>query len=182
MAINGIPTGYDAYSYMGGFPTGSTLSGYSKAGTGAADVFGMEEEKKVKNPGESTEVLPGKKVSPAECETCNNRKYQDGSDEMVSFKSAAKIAPEAAANRVRAHEQEHVVNAYQEAEQKGGEVLNASVQIHTSTCPDCGKTFVSGGTTTSQIKYPNEENPYQKAKKLMEAMNGLRGANINMAV
>lgn len=31
---------------------------------------------------------PGRKSSPAECETCQNRKYQDGSNEMdVSFKA-----------------------------------------------------------------------------------------------
>ena len=45
----------------------------------------------VKNFGESTVKLPGRNSSPAECETCKNRKYQDGSDEMVSFKSAAHI-------------------------------------------------------------------------------------------
>ena len=50
--------------------------------------------------------------SAQECQTCKNRKYQDGSDEMVSFKSAAHISPEASASRVRAHEQEHVSNAY----------------------------------------------------------------------
>ena len=42
--------------------------------------------------------------SSEECQTCKNRKYQDGSDEMVSFKSAAHISPQAAAGRVRAHE------------------------------------------------------------------------------
>ena len=40
--------------------------------------------------------------SSEECQTCKNRKYQDGSDEMVSFKSAAHISPQAAAGRVRA--------------------------------------------------------------------------------
>ena len=45
----------------------------------------------LKNPGESTEKKAGHRSSPAECETCKNRKYQDGSDEMVSFKSAAHI-------------------------------------------------------------------------------------------
>lgn len=44
--------------------------------------------KPIVNPGQSTEVTPGRKSSPAECETCKNRKYQDGSDEMVSFKTA----------------------------------------------------------------------------------------------
>ena len=72
----------------------------------------MQGSRPVVNPGESTVVSPGRKSSPAECETCKNRKYQDGSDEMVSFKSAAHISPEASASRVRAHEQEHVSNAY----------------------------------------------------------------------
>ena len=33
-----------------------------------------------------------------ECQTCKNRKYADGSDENVSYKSAAHIAPGAAGN------------------------------------------------------------------------------------
>ena len=55
----------------------------------------------IKNPEESTEKLVGKQSSPAECETCASRKYQDGSNEMVSFKSAAHISPESAASKVR---------------------------------------------------------------------------------
>ena len=44
-----------------------------------------------------------------ECETCKNRKYQDGSDDPgVSFKTPSNIAPEEAAARVRSHENEHV--------------------------------------------------------------------------
>ena len=100
-----------------------------------------------------------------ECETCERRKYQDGSDEMVSFKSAQHISPQAAASRVRAHEQEHVANAYDKAAQDNGKVLRASVSIHTAICPECGRTYVSGGETTTQIKYYNEENPYQKDLK-----------------
>lgn len=64
--------------------------------------------------------------SSEECQTCKNRKYQDGSDEMVSFKSAAHISPQAAAGRVRAHEGEHVSNAYDKAAQKNGTVVYAS--------------------------------------------------------
>ncbi len=105
------------------------------------------------------------KAPGGECETCKNRKYQDGSDEMVSFKSAQHISPESAAARVRAHEQEHVSNAYTEAAQKNGKVLRASVSIHTAICPECGRSYVSGGTTSTQIKYRNEENPYQKDLK-----------------
>lgn len=100
-----------------------------------------------------------------ECQTCKNRKYQDGSDEMVSFKSPTNIAPEAAASAVRAHEQEHVSNAYKKASQENGKVISATVAIHTAVCPECGRSYVSGGTTSTQIKYYNEENPYQQDLK-----------------
>jgi len=100
-----------------------------------------------------------------ECQTCKNRKYQDGSDEMVSFKSPKHVSPEAAAGAVRAHEQEHVSNAYKKAAQGNGKVINASVSIHTAICPECGRSYVSGGTTHTQIKYYNEENPYQQGLK-----------------
>lgn len=116
-----------------------------------------------------------------ECQTCKNRKYQDGSDEMVSFKSASHIAPEAVASRVRAHEGEHVANAYDKAAQKNGKVVYAAVSIHTSVCPECGKTYVSGGTTNTAIKYPNEDNPYQKNKKSADAVRMI-GANLDLAV
>ncbi|MBQ8040801.1 MAG: hypothetical protein IJ274_13220 [Lachnospiraceae bacterium] len=117
-----------------------------------------------------------------ECETCKNRKYQDGSDEVdVSFKSASHIAPEAAASAVRAHEQMHVSNAYQKAEQDNGKVVSANVTIHTSICPECGRSYVSGGTTETTIKYVNEDNPYQKDLKAQDA-SVLSGANINYAV
>lgn len=69
----------------------------------------------------------GKKVgrtsSPEECETCKNRKYQDGSNENVSFKSATHISPNAAGAAVRAHEGEHVSNAYTKAAQDNGKVI-----------------------------------------------------------
>ncbi len=134
-----------------------------------------------KNPGESTVRQPGRKSSPAECETCKERKYQDGSDEMVSFKSAAHISPEASASRVRAHEQEHVSNAFKEAAQKDGKVLQASVTLKTAICPECGRSYVSGGETTTQIKYFNEENPYQQDKKAADGLKYI-GMNLDMAV
>ncbi len=110
-------------------------------------------------------IKAGHNTPEGECETCKNRKYQDGSDEMVSFKTAQHISPESAATRVRAHEQEHVSNAYTKAAQNNGKVLRASVAIHTAICPECGRSYVSGGTTSTQIKYTNEENPYQKDLK-----------------
>jgi ferredoxin-like protein FixX len=122
-----------------------------------------------------------KRAGVIECETCARRKYKDGSDEQVSFKSAQHVSPEAAGARVRAHEQEHVSNAYDKAKKAGGKVLNASVAIHTAVCPECGRTYVSGGTTTTQIKYPNEDNPYQKNRKNAEG-GLLAGSNFDVGV
>lgn len=100
-----------------------------------------------------------------QCQTCKNRKYQDGSDEMVSFKSASHISPQAAPAMVRAHEGEHVGNAYKDATMNNGKVVNVSVAIHTAQCPECGRTYVAGGTTTTMIKY--NKDPYaQNAKNL----------------
>ncbi len=123
---------------------------------------------------------PRKRSSPEDCETCSNRKYQDGSDENVSFKTASHISPESAGSRVRAHEGEHVSNAYKKAAQKDGKVLNASVAIHTSICPECGRTYVSGGVTNTMIKYSNEDNPYTKNQKQLDAAK-FKGANIDYA-
>ena len=162
----------------------SPLSGYIYGGYSGMGAAGQTEDAKgtqaIKNPGESTRVAPGRRSSPAECQTCKERKYQDGSDENVSFKSAQHISPEAAGARVRAHEQEHVANAYSKAAEKGGKVIRASVAIHTAICPECGRTYVSGGTTSTQIKYSDEKNPYQQNKKANEAM-GFIGQNIDLA-
>lgn len=142
------------------------------------------------NPSEKTErqsanpdevKKPGRRSSPEDCETCANRKYQDGSDEgNVSFKSAAHISPESAASKVRAHENEHVSNAYKKAALENGEVVNASVSIHTSICPECGRTYVSGGVTNTTIRYSNENNPYTQNQKALDAVK-YTGANIDYA-
>lgn len=135
----------------------------------------------VENPGEDTFVSPGRKSSPAECETCKNRKYQDGSDEMVSFKSASHISPQASASSVRAHEQEHVSNAYSSAAKNNGKVLSANVTLKTAVCPECGTGYVSGGTTATKIKYSDESNPYQQNKKSLDAA-AFIGQNLDLAV
>ncbi len=178
-------SGYGSYGVWG---MGPGMSGFNTGAGAASGAVGMsgavgaaEEKKPIVNPGESTEVQPGKRVSPAECKTCKERKYQDGSDEEVSFKMPQHLSPTEAATRVRAHEQEHVVNAYDKAEQTGGKVVQASVAIHTAICPECGRTYVSGGLTTSKIQYDNEEeSPYMKARKKMDAQL-LPGMNFDMA-
>ncbi len=165
---------------IGGY--GSYLGAYAMGMSAATPATGETEQagKAILNPGESTKTNPGKRVSPAECETCKNRKYQDGSDEMVSFKSAQHISPEAAMTRVRGHEQEHVSNAYKDAAMNNGKVLQASVSIKTAVCPECGRTYVAGGETCTMIKYSNEENPYTQARKAMNKQ-GLLGANVDLA-
>ena len=123
---------------------------------------------------------PGR-VNKAECQACKQRKYQDGSDENVSFKSAQHISPSEAGTRVRAHEQEHVSNAYSKASEKGGKVLQASVSIHTAICPECGRSYISGGTTSTRIKYPNENNPYQAGRKSADRL-ATEGMNFDKQV
>ena len=170
--IGAIGGGYNAYAGAGFFAAGG-----SNVATGAAAAEGS---KPILNPNESTQKAPGKLSSPAECETCKNRKYQDGSDEMVSFKSAQHISPQAAASRVRGHEAEHVSNAYKDAAMNNGKVLQASVSIKTAVCPECGRTYVAGGETCTKIAYSNEENPYIQARKNMNKQ-GLLGANVDLA-
>lgn len=157
-------------------------SGYAVSSGGAGrinDVSGTD--KVIANPGESTKVAPGRKSSPAQCETCRNRKYKDGSDEMVSFKSAAHISPQASASRVRAHEQEHVSNAFKDAAKKNGKVLAANVSLKTAICPECGRSYVAGGTTATKIQYSNEDNPYTKNRKALDSLSFL-GSNLDLAV
>lgn len=156
------------------------MTGISNVNYGYSNIYAPV-SKPVVNPGESTRVSPGRKSSPAECETCKNRKYQDGSDEMVSYKSAAHISPEASASKVRAHEQEHVNNAYKKAAKADGKVLSANVTLKTAICPECGQSYVAGGTTTTQIRYSDESNPYQQNKKSADAA-AFIGQNFDMAV
>lgn len=124
--------------------------------------LGVDDEEKI-----TVEEEEDSNQQDGECETCAHRKYQDGSDEMVSFKSATHVSPDAAATAVRAHEGEHVSNAYDKAAKNDGEVVNASVAIHTSVCPECGRTYVSGGTTTTTIRY-NKDN-YAKNAEIQDA-------------
>ena len=37
-------------------------------------------------------------------------------------------------------------------------------------CPECGRTYISGGTTTTKIAYKNENNPYQKDLKKLHGL------------
>ena len=169
---------------------GNNYGNYGSNAVGRGGMSGASDSPSVENielPGaeakkeaERKERL-GIKDPNQECQTCKNRKYKDGSDEMVSFKSPAHISPESAASAVRSHEQEHVTNAYSKAATGNGKVVSATVSIHTSICPECGRSYVSGGTTDTQIKYYDEENPYQKDLKAADHEK-YAGMNLDYAV
>lgn len=111
----------------------------------------------VLNPGASTHKAMGKKSSPAECETCARRTYKDGSDEMdVSFKTPSKIPQSIAASVVLGHEHEHVANAYEKERNGEGEVKRVSVTLHNDICPECGRVYVSGGLTHTEMTKSDE--------------------------
>ncbi len=96
-----------------------------------------------------------------ECQTCKNRKYQDGSDDSgVSFQTPTRVDPKAAASAVRSHEQEHVSRNRSKAEREGKEIVSQTVTIHTGICPECGRVYVSGGTTRTTTRDASEADKF----------------------
>ena len=97
------------------------------------------------------------------CHTCENRRYVDQSDDAsVSFQSPTKVSPQMAGMAVAAHEQEHVRNEQANALQENREVVNQSVTLHYDTCPECGKIYVSGGTTrTTTVGKSDSEDGFE---------------------
>lgn len=118
---------------------------------------------------------PQEVMEESECQTCKNRKYQDGSDDPgVSFKTATNIAPERVASAVRGHEQEHVTREQAKAKREDREVVSQSVTIHTSICPECGKVYVSGGTTRTTTR-ANTDNMAEKFTQKQPENNVFQG-------
>lgn len=114
--------------------------GQEKAGQSAAGLGQTEAEQSAAG----VQGVSGEK----ECQTCKERKYQDGSDDPgVSYQTPTHISPEQAASAVRGHEMEHVVREQASAEREGRRVVSQSVTMHTAICPECGRVYVSGGTT-----------------------------------
>lgn len=94
-------------------------------------------------------IRPTGELDDGKCETCENRKYQDGSsDPGVSFKTASKVTGSAEA-AVRGHEYEHVNRNRARAERENKEILYQSVTLSRAICPECGKSYVSGGETVT---------------------------------
>jgi len=96
-----------------------------------------------------------------ECETCANRKYVDGSDDSsVSFQTPTNISPNMAAAAVASHENEHVRNEQAKAARDGREIVQQSVTLHYDVCEECGRHYVSGGTTrTTSVSKSDSPSP-----------------------
>ena len=119
-------------------------------GEGGEDTLQMVYEvlRKEGVPGVEDAKSAAEVMEDAKCETCEKRKYQDGSDDPgVSFKTATSVDPKAAQAAVRGHEMEHVVRERAKAEREDRKVVSQSVTYHTGICPECGKFYISGGTT-----------------------------------
>lgn len=99
-----------------------------------------------------------KAVEEGQCETCEERKYQDGSDDAgVSYQTPTHIDPDQAPAAVRGHEQEHVVREQAKAGREDRKVVSQSVSLHTDICPECGRVYVSGGTTRTTTAAVQEQ-------------------------
>ena len=144
----------------------ANYGGFSKSSHFEGSVNGLANQVKMKVLGEDELGLlkrpddvktPQEVIEDSECKTCAERKYQDGSDDPgVSFKTAAHISPEQAAATVRSHEYEHVVREQSKADRENKEVVSQSVRLHTAICPECGRTYVSGGVTNTVTRGKGE--------------------------
>ena len=121
--------------------------------------------------GGTPETPATKRVKGAEnCQTCQERRYQDGSDDPgVSFKTPTRLSPDQAASAVRSHEMEHVSREGSKASRENREVVSQTVTYHNAICPECGRTYVSGGTTRTVTKGQEETGPKPPAQKGFEA-------------
>ena len=125
---------------------------------------------------DSASKVPGS----TECKTCENRKYVDGSNETdVSYKKPGVKKTEESYAKVSSHEREHVANAIAKGNKPGAKLISASVTLKMGMCPECGKAYVSGGVTSTAIKY-SEDNPYEKNRKSYEA-GFFKGNNVDVS-
>jgi len=107
------------------------------------------------------------RTSKGECKTCSERKYVDGSNENdVSFKTPTHIDPGNSAAAVMGHEKQHLSNAITEGNKPNKELVSASITLHMDICPECGRSYVSGGVTKTTMRTSSGDsanmNPYAK--------------------
>jgi len=158
-----------AAKYASNQPMQQRVPAMSPAAPAVLPVFGGTSMVFFSPDGDSAEISQQGAASSLEaleaqgvCHTCENRRYVDQSnDASVSFQTPTKISPSMAGAAVAAHEQEHVRNEQANALREDREIVNQSVTLHYDTCPECGKTYVSGGTTrtTSISKSDSDDSP-----------------------
>ncbi len=156
----------------------STLGAAAQQGAKTAypTLPGQEPEEAAAIPGLKTEEAKTAQevAQEGECQTCKERKYQDGSDDPgVSFKTPTNVDPSQAASAVRGHEMEHVTREQAKAQQEDRKVVSQSVTYHTGICPECGDVYVSGGTTRTVTK-ANPEAEQQQAQQQPQSQNQAR--------
>ena len=157
-AAENIALRTDVYGGQAVSPVSKTPEVYSNAQTERTRKTPAEMDKEREN---AYKVMESpamermkKRLCVEKCETCESRKYVDGSNESdVSFKAPGHIDPSAAPAMVSAHERMHVANAVQEGNKPDAELISATVTLKTSICPECGRTYVSGGETRTQIRH-----------------------------
>ncbi len=104
--------------------------------------------------------IKSEKADSGECQTCKNRKYMDGSnDPGVSFKTPTKAGAGNEEAAVRGHEYEHVNRNQAKAAREGDEIVYQSVLIKHAICPECGKSYASGGETITVTRHKPETEP-----------------------
>lgn len=182
MRVGGISgvSGYGSISGMYPMYSAAAVTGVRGASAVTRGTDGMAQATVdgAKNASQTGRVQKG------ECQTCKNRKYVDGSNEGdVSFKTPGHIDPGRSAATVMSHEQEHVANAVSEGNKPNKDLVRVSVNLKTAVCPECGKVYVSGGTTNSTIRTTSEgtdkpnNNPYARNQA---NLNYLMSAGKNM--
>lgn len=156
----------------------NAASGQQVPGTAELQQTGAEKASEYQVVGQKQESslsvnksILGKRVENEECQTCKSRKYKDGSnDPGVSFKTATSLSPEEAVTAVRSHENEHVVREQAKAARENREIISQSVTYQTAMCPECGRPYISGGTTRTVTRAASEaQNPF--AEKFQAGLN-----------
>ena len=71
-------------------------------------------------------------------------------------------------------------NAYKDAAKNDGHVVAANVKIKTAICPECGRSYVAGGLTTTQIKYDKSDEYSKSNKELID--DAAKGNNLDYSV
>jgi hypothetical protein len=132
---------------------------------------------------DDSSIRQKKRVGQIECQTCKNRKYQDGSNDAgVSFKTPGHIDPGASAAVVMSHEQEHVRNESTNAKSENKKVLSQTVTLETSVCPECGRTYVSGGKTKTVTKGDDSKDKDYFKSQYNKSMSNFFGNSLDYKV